>query len=156
MFLKWLEKRGSWRMIKRNGDPYLKRFYLFNSKWFMVDLHNILASDPDDLHDHPSWNITVLTGGAYLEHELDGTVSFRTPGFIRLRSPEQLHRLEVPEGYTSAWSIFIRFKKIRTWGFLTSEGWIKASEYSRENVDIQGRDFELKGRLFPRVIWRTK
>ena len=153
MFIDWLNKRGSWRMIMRNSLPYLKRYYIFKSKWFTVLLHEFWASDSSYLHDHPWFNITFLIKGLYIEHELDGKINVRGLGYTRFRTPEQLHRIEVIDGAPRVWSLFIHFKRVREWGFLMPHGWVPASEYSKERVDIQGRDFELKGRFFPKVIW---
>ena len=63
LFIKWLDDRGSSRMITRRfadtGEigAYLKRHFIFQSKYLTIFLHQFWASDPDDVHDHP-WNKT--------------------------------------------------------------------------------------------------
>jgi hypothetical protein len=153
-FLNWLEKRGSSRMIMRNELPYLKRYYLFRSNWLTVLLHEFWSSDPDDVHDHPWANITFLLKGSYKEYEVDGKCNIRKPGFVRFRSAEQFHRIEV-NSKNRPWSIFTHFKRVRPWGFLTKDGWVPASEYSI-GVNIQGRDFDVVGHFFPKIVWRKK
>lgn len=151
-FLEWLDKRGSGRLITRQGVPYLQRYYLFRSKYFGIMLHQFWSSDPDDPHSHPWANVSMVLRGGYHEHFLDGSHFIRNPLSFVLRSAGEFHRIEVPEGSEgSAWSLFFRFKRTRSWGFLTKNGWVDARDYD-DKVDTYGKDYEIKGMFFPKVI----
>jgi hypothetical protein len=68
--MSWCEKRG--RVLKITGsqgpdDVYLIRYYLFQSRWCNIFLHQFLRSDKDDLHDHPWDFVTYLVRGSYKE-----------------------------------------------------------------------------------------
>lgn len=51
---------------------YLRRYYLLETRWGNIFLHNICRSDDDpDPHDHP-WNfLTVLLRGSYIDEAHD-------------------------------------------------------------------------------------
>ena len=158
LFLGWLEERGSYRMIKRDGKPYLKRYIIarFPGKR-AIYLHQFWASDPDHVHDHPWANASLILKGGYREHYHDGTYIDRTPGSWTVRDATTLHRIEVPAGTEgSAWSLFFTGRRVRQWGFLTEEGWQSAREYDRQPVEVYGRDFIYKGWIFPRVVKVTQ
>lgn len=49
-------------------STYLRRWYLFKSKFFNVMLHNILRSDDDpDPHDHPWWFLSIILKNGYID-----------------------------------------------------------------------------------------
>lgn len=155
--LDWIERRGGRREIIRNGKPYLSRYYVWRSKGLTVLIHRFWASDPDDFHDHPwSW-VSKILRGTYFEREVDGTGRWRNPSDgWRFRHAEEFHRIEVdetlPAGFTT--TCFVTFKRKRSWGFIKpGVGWTAAKGYDQQPVDIEGRDFTVKGHLFPRVIW---
>lgn len=157
--LNFIEKRGGFRMIVRDGQPYLGRYYVWRSKSLTILIHRFYASDPDDHHDHPwDWGSKILRG-SYFERELDNTGRWRTPkdGW-RWRHAEEFHRIEVdemlPAGYTT--SLFMTFGRKRKWGFLKKDGWVAARDYDQQPVDIEGRDFHVEGHLFPRVVWHRE
>lgn len=161
---RWLEKRGSSRMIRRADretgveHDYLLRFYIFRVKWFSIFLHQFWASDPDHVHDHPWDNFTWLIKGGYWEFEADGTCKWQTKGFRRFRRAEQFHRLAIGEhAGGEAWSIFFHFKRRRNWGFWTPEGWLEATEYGEKYgapVETQNsNDYKIVGMFFPKVVW---
>lgn len=154
MFLGWLERRGSFRMIERDGKPYLGRYIIarFPGKR-AIYLHQFWTSDPDDVHDHPWPNMSIILSGGYREHYHDGTYVDRRPLSWTMRDATTLHRIEVAEGTEgTAWTLFITGKRKRQWGFLTKDGWQPANEYDRQPVEVYGRDFIYKGWLFPKVI----
>lgn len=141
MLLKLLEKLGRKRVIyDRNGiNPYLERYYLlFRDKLteeetarnlpFNLMLHYICLSDPDDLHDHPWWYATLILKGGYWEITPDGRF-WRGPGHFRIRSPQSLHRIEVPENSPGSWSLFFRGPKVQNWGFMQQGQWFYHKDY---------------------------
>lgn len=149
-----MKRRGSWRMIKRDNEDYLERYMIFRCGFLNIYLHCLWQNDEDDPHCHPWWNFSWIFRGSYIEHFLDGTFAIRKKGDFVFREARSFHRLEIPEGVApgETWSLFITLKKVRGWGFLTSKGWVKASDYCEEEVEIYGRDFILKGIFFPVVV----
>lgn len=144
MLLKLLEKLGRKRVIyDRDGlQPYLIRYYLlFKDKLteeeaardlpFNFMLHKVCQSDPDDLHDHPWWYATLILKGGYWEITPEGRF-WRGPGHFRLRSPNSLHRLEIPESSDGSWSLFLRGKKVKDWGFIKDGQWIFHKYYLQQ------------------------
>lgn len=113
---------GPVRFLKRPVVWLLQRFDV------AARVHHILRSDDDRaFHDHPWSYLTVILRGGYFEvtpiydrsglymgakHEWIGA------GSIRFRRAKTWHRLEIPEG-SSAWTLFVTFKKQQAWGFLT-------------------------------------
>jgi len=156
-FTSWLKRRGSWRMIQRDGEDYLERYFLlrlFGHDWY---LHSFWKSDPDDVHDHPYDNTSFILKGGYREYFYDGTFKDRGRWSYIFRQAELAHRIEVAPGSEGkTWTIFHKGKRRREWGFYTSKGWQAAAEYDREPVDVYGRDFVYKGWLFPRIVWLNK
>lgn len=72
--MKWCERKG--RVLKITGaqgpdDIYLIRYYVLQSKWCNVFIHQFLRSDKDDLHDHPWDFATYLVRGSYKEQRWD-------------------------------------------------------------------------------------
>lgn len=160
-FVRFLERRGSWRMIARRNhqtgelERYLKRFYLIRSPWFGVFIHQFWSSDEEDVHCHPWNNFTFVLRGGYHEHNASGECYWRPPGFFRFRQAEVFHRISVgPHSRGHAWSLFVTFRRYRKWGFMTKEGWIEATRYGEMHnnpVEVQGVHYKLEGWLLPRV-----
>lgn len=147
MLLKLLEKWGRKRLIyDRDGqDIYMERYYLlFKDKLteeesarslpFNLMLHKICLSDPDELHDHPWWYITLILKGGYWEITPDGRY-WRGAGHLRIRPPQSLHRLEVPNNSQGSWSLFLRGPKLKNWGFLKEGRWVDHKSYLRQRQD---------------------
>lgn len=162
-FIKWLDYRGSSRMITRRfkstGEigPYLKRHFIFSSKYLTIFLHQFWSSDPDDPHCHPWNNCKIRLKGDYHEYNVDGTYEVRPPGSITYRRAEDLHRIMVPEGGEGkGWSLFFHFKRRRKWGFVYKGEWMEAGEYGRlvdNPVEINGEDYVIEGMFFPKIKW---
>jgi len=162
LLLRFMERRGCARMILRRGPDgklrrYLKRYYIFRSRFFGLFIHQFWSSDPDHYHDHPWHNFTLVLRGGYYETSPDGNTSWRAPGFCRFRPAELFHRISVGSHASGTpWSLFAHLKRTREWGFLTTDGWIDAEKYGQRYdspVDQPGLDFEIRGHLFPRVVW---
>jgi hypothetical protein len=149
-------------MIRRRNretneiEKYLSRGYIFRSKYFGLFLHQFWSSDPDHPHDHPWANLTFVLSGGYHEFNVDGTSKWRGRGHLKLRQAQLFHRIAIgPHSAGSNWTLFAHFKRTRRWGFLTNEGWLGAKDYGDKYscpVEEEGVDYEIRGRLFPRVV----
>lgn len=135
MLLQLLEKIGRKHTIygKDHVTPYMHRYYLlFNDKIveeefpklpINIMLHCIRSSDPDDLHDHPWWYVTIILKGGYWEVTPKGKF-WRGIGHFRIDNPRNLHRIEIPNNSNGSWSLFLRGPKIKDWGFMQKGKWI--------------------------------
>ena len=130
-----------------HDDVYLSRYWLIGDKnsRFAVMLHKMHRPDDDACHhDHP-WSFwTFVLWGGYVEdvtHRTEvnppyadwGTVietvkrRFNRPGMLLFRRATHTHRIhKLPKG--SCWTLVLRFKYKRAWGFWTKMGW-KGWEY---------------------------
>lgn len=148
--MKFLKKR---KVITRMGDngreePYLIRWNLFECDWFSIKIHRILVSDDDCMHDHP-WNfVSFILKGGYVEESpripyyvfsKDLSAFVRNAetkkvlygaGSILYRKARHIHRLDV---FQPATTLVISFRKIRQWGFFTSQGFIHWFNYQKQN-----------------------
>jgi hypothetical protein len=123
-----------------DDDIYMSRYWLLGrktSRWALM-LHKMHRPDDDACHhDHP-WSFwTVILKGGYLEQVTmpDGTVKMRhnRPGMILYRKAEHTHRIHsLPKG--SCWTLVWRFKKRRSWGFLTRVGWVGWMEFIEKRL----------------------
>lgn len=131
--------------------PLLTRYYLTPDWPIAIYLHQFHASDEDRaLHDHPYSFITILLSSGYWEHvpiigarwnaEKGDWVDveavqrvWRCRFSILFRRAEHKHRVELETAPT--WTMVIRFKKRRLWGFHTANGWVDWRTYGREMCD---------------------
>ncbi len=123
-----------------DGDVYLKRWFVIRNSYFALFIHKFVRSDEDRaLHDHP-WNFLVVPiWQGYIEHSVTkcrlcgvrhgiGPLweqQKRIFPFIsaRYRSAEYRHRVELIDKRPS-WSLFLRFRKRRVWGFWPEGGFV--------------------------------
>lgn len=140
MLADWLQKWGRAAMIPRSnwgdsppiplaaydpakhGGPYLKRYYLFRSRWLGVFIHQFYRADPEGLHDHPWAFFTYILRGGYTEQVIgvvDEDHHTRRAGDWAVRAAGEFHRirglLSAPGG---TWTLFVHGPRRRTWGFL--------------------------------------
>lgn len=98
-----------------------------------VYVHRWNRSDPDDLHDHPWNNVSlVLTVGYWEEVEENGArvTYWRPPGSVIFRKAEDRHRVILDNANPlKPVSLFITSVERREWGFHTAEGFIVGREY---------------------------
>lgn len=121
----WLTKRDIYRGPE---ELYLTRFVIFQCPFFGIYVHKFWVSDYSVPHDHP-WNfISIPLTRGYLEHLPDGTALRRGPFSCKFRTAGEFHWVELDQG--PAWTLFIRFRKRREWGFLTNEGWVDHETYN--------------------------
>lgn len=117
-----LEKRITYR---RDGKPYLERYYIFHSDRFKflpgIYLHKFLSSDEDpELHNHP-WKLSVslILAGGYTEERRakDDTIkvaSFR-PGCLNIIRDNDFHRVDLDS--PCVWTLFFSGNRQQDWGF---------------------------------------
>lgn len=117
-----IERGASRRPIKTingpNGEPYLRRYFLFHVFGVTAYLHHFVDSDPDrGLHDHPwRWSYSLVLVGGYLEQRFDG-FHLRKPGRIHSIRGTTFHRV-ILEARRDAWTLFIHGERYKKWGFL--------------------------------------
>lgn len=125
-------------VIMPDGQPYLYRWYLFNSKGDNRHKPNVLfhiqtASDPErPLHDHPWDTMSVILAGGYDEVWADKPeqdcanavqVFKRRSGDVIHRAATVAHRLILPPGTLYTMTLFSTGPKVREWGFWYPDGW---------------------------------
>lgn len=147
-------------IVNCERDIYLTRWFVVRWKCFAIFIHKFHRSDEDRaLHDHP-WNFIVIPiWRGYIEH-YERTRIAVTAGLAvisgkrrvwpiigtRYRPAGFRHRVELirppdptqPRGFSRelpSWSIFIRFRRIREWGFWTSTGWVQWNQWWQVNCE---------------------
>lgn len=132
------------------GEHKMRRWHVIPPTRFLaIYLHEHVADDPRTMHDHPASNISVLLAGELVEYTPDlpvdpgffdcVTYNGRTVYFSRatgrtieksrfvprvcFRLAEDPHRLELPAPGARAWTLWIRFRNRRQWGFFEPAGW---------------------------------
>jgi hypothetical protein len=103
-----------------DGQEYLRRYFILETKWLRIYLHRIGSSDADPcMHDHPWWFLSIILRGGYTEHTPHGVFN-RRPGQFIYHPVGWLHRVELSK---PAWTILIGGPVKRVWGFMTPSGW---------------------------------
>ena len=120
MLLKLLEKLGRKKLILDRGKshpeydkakPWMNRYYVLfkkRPKWFPFNIiiHEMLNDDHGDgVHNHMCPYITIVLKDGYWE-TLENGKHWRPPGYIGLRSADNLHRVDLKPG-TRPLTIFI-------------------------------------------------
>lgn len=126
---------------RKDIKPYLIRRTIFWSPWLRIYVHEILRSDDDPyMHCHPWAFWSLILKGGYKEY-LPGKSTTHEPGEAKERDPgtlirhkaTDLHKIELRKDKDSnevpAWTLVACGKKIREWGFLTSNGWVPQDVY---------------------------
>lgn len=122
----WWPKRRVIMSCQKERGPLLVRYFLFRSPWVSVFLHHLMSSDEDRaLHDHPWTFITWLVSGGYWEHTTTERI-WRKRFSVLYRPAEWQHCLELTK---PVWTVVVKFKSRRTWGFITKDGWQKWTNY---------------------------
>ncbi len=113
-------------------DPF-KGSHVYNSP---IYLHHLHASDEDRaLHDHPWSFIAVLLSNGYWEWiQVKGGLRkvWRRRLSVLWRPAEWQHRLELVQ---PTWTLVLRFRRRREWGFWTAMGWLDYRAYGKEWCD---------------------
>lgn len=98
---------------------YLDRYTIIRSKPFAVYLHHFVDRDQDtEMHDHPWHAVSWVITGWYMERYLlpDLQTSERRIRFGNRIQPNRFHM--ITEAKPGTWTLFIRFKKTKRWGFI--------------------------------------
>lgn len=123
------------------GGPLFTRFYLFQCPLFALYVHHFHRSDNDrHVHDHPWSFVTLLLSGGYWENlpkfaeQPDGPQVrvWRRRGSILWRPAEWQHWVEIER---PVWTLVLRLRRRREWGFWTAKGWVDWQTYGREWCD---------------------
>lgn len=82
------------KVITKNGQPYLRRWYLHDSPRCSLLLHHLCQPDADRwLHDHPWWFVAVVLRGGYTQTRTtrrgQRTVRVRRVNVIRGGTPHR-------------------------------------------------------------------
>jgi len=123
-------------------QPYLTRWILLKREKFAIYFHKFHRSDADDLHDHPWSFISLILWRGYNEvtfakskygfMNLTERVTKRIyPGMIIFRKATHTHRVELLNN-KPAFTLVIRFKYVRYWGFWINKQWQDFREYFKE------------------------
>lgn len=129
---------------------YMKRWWLFNRysevgsmetierkfKWLpSVRIHHILREDrAEHKHDHPWDARTIILKSGYVEVMEDDSEEFRGPGDTRAIKYGEYHHIRwvAPGG---AYTMFITWKYVGTWGFLVDGKKVPWKQYLAEHPD---------------------
>ena len=115
-------------------QPYMLRWYMIPRKRsFNIYVHKFLRSDDERaLHDHRSWNLSILLRGEYTEHTIkQGGVHISRvlrAGDWKARFGGTAHRIELHKGI--CWTLFIVGPHYRDWGFHCPNGWIPWQKFT--------------------------
>lgn len=135
------------------GHHEMLRWWLLpRNPWFNAYVHKHQSDDPRWPHDHPCDNLSILLRGRLIEYVPDSLVPehalchvvmhegrsvlfyaengdpierARMLGRFTRRRAEDIHRLELVAGQP-AWTLWIRWRNRRQWGFWRPSGWQKA------------------------------
>lgn len=117
---------------------YLRRWILASLFGWKIYLHKIVRADHDRcLHDHPFGFLGIILKGGYVEEILDkkyGITSRVNKPFsiINRLGPGFTHRIQrLLNG--NSWTLLIRTRTTRKWGFFTPEGWMHWKEFVKVN-----------------------
>ena len=107
--------------------PLMIRYFILRTPLLGIYIHRFLRSDNDrHVHDHP-WSFwTLLFHRGYWEHLPDGSRVWRRRWSLLFRPAEWQHWVEISE---PVWTLVVRLRKKRDWGFITQVGWIDHGTY---------------------------
>jgi hypothetical protein len=111
-------------------------------------LHQFLRDDDDRaLHDHPSWAVSYILNGNYIEHTIEaGGIHRRRrigAGSLRFLPTHHTHRIELNRHVDfngdvlvlgpakHCWTLFLFGPTVREWGFHCPErGWVHWKDFT--------------------------
>jgi hypothetical protein len=134
----WPKKRVIWACDWMRGK-LLTRYFLLRTPVFAVYLHHLHVSDEDRaLHDHPWSFVTFLLSSGYYEWTPVGqgvgavVRTWRRRFSVLYRPATWQHRLELVK---PTWTLVLRFRTVRDWGFITPDGWLDWRSYGKRWCD---------------------
>ena len=140
-----LDRLFKYEPIPKHEPTCLHRWILWRGQNGRgVYLHEFIANEPRDPHDHPKHFISIGLKGRYqeIQHAADypdrwKTVEYRAPWIRRFR-PDHVHRIELRPGET-CWTLAIVGPTKRDWGFHTRDKsarvWIGHKEYNDRRLN---------------------
>lgn len=109
---------------------YLHRYKLRGSNdLFAVYIHRFVEPDVPIFHDHPWDFVSIMLAGGYTEHRPGLPAVERRRGSIAYRVAEGAHWVDDLQGDT--WTLILRLRRRREWGFWTRNGWTPWRDYVR-------------------------
>lgn len=112
-----------------DNSPLLVRYFILHTKPISIFVHHLMQSDVERaLHDHPWSFFTFLVSGGYWEHTVTERI-WRHRFSLLYRPAEWQHRLELEK---PVWTVVIKFRSHREWGFIMKDGWHHWSKYMAE------------------------
>lgn len=106
--------------------PLFVRYYVLDAAPLGIYLHHWQRSDHRDaLHDHPWPFVTMLLSRGYFEHTPAGRF-WRRRFSVLYRPATWVHAIEIGQ---PLWTLVVRFRRIREWGFFSKRGWVHFSSY---------------------------
>lgn len=129
-------EQGSWPRFKEISDacapeigPLMIRYFILRLPFVAIYVHKFMRSDNDrHFHDHPWSFVTILLNRGYNEHTPRGTF-WRRRFSVLYRPATWQHWVEINR---PVWTLVIRFRRVREWGFITEKGWIDWKTYGQE------------------------
>lgn len=126
------------------GGVYMVRWTLLSLFGWKLLLHKFVRPDwTPCCHDHPWWFVTFILWGGYEEviETVAGDRSSRItviqrPGRIRFRPATHRHYVQRLLKRT-AWTLVLRGKPIRQWGFWTHMGFIPFPKFWASDPERQ-------------------
>jgi hypothetical protein len=125
------------------GRIYLDRLRILDTPWFGIYLHRMVGPDwsPHN-HDHPWPFVSFVLRGGYIENVSIDTHHFeihmnRYVRWFNAKRATDKHRIVWIEREPT-WTLVLRGKRVREWGFWTGEGEEQFVPF-REYEDRYGR-----------------
>lgn len=119
--------------IYTDGDRYLTKVILFQTRWLTAYLHHFHRQDLDRApHNHP-WRraVSVLLSGSYDEARTDRAswpdMLYRRVRFINFITDADYHLVERLHG--DVWTLFFTGPRVQTWGFLVDGEHVDWDQY---------------------------
>lgn len=130
LLLRLTRDRPARAIDRRNGSPYLERYYLARLRWpeCTAYLHRWRDGDGDEhVHDHPwGWSVAIVLTGGYTEEVLTGfdpggwhhRIRRARRWWPRILTARTFHRIATIQPRT--WTLFVHGPRRKSWGFLSA------------------------------------
>lgn len=110
----------------------MDRWYVFRLPACSLMVHRLNRSDFDrHFHDHSYAFVTFLMSSGYWEHTPAGRF-WRRRFSVLYRPATHQHWLELSQRPT--WTLVLKLRKVREWGFITPSGWVHWSKLDYEKA----------------------
>ena len=140
-----IDRRFRLDIITRgDGEAYLMRWRLLDTRWGRVYLHRFLAADDVCLHDHPWAFVSIVLWGGYMEETPRHTSGpatllsvltapagrWRGLWSVARRPARWVHRVAELHPTRPTWTLMCVSPPRRPWGFWTPSGWVHHRRYN--------------------------